>query len=124
MDETTMIQSPILQTHRLVLRPFEQSDAQDVQRLAGDRAIADTTLNIPHPYEEGMAEQWISTHQVAFEAGESVHFAIVLRLSGELIGAMGLAIVSRFERAELGYWIGKPYWGCGYCTEAGQAWVG
>jgi ribosomal-protein-alanine N-acetyltransferase len=112
---------PTIKTERLVLRPFELADAKDVQRLAGARAIADTTLNIPYPYEDGMAEEWISTHQPKFEAGNLCNFAVVLRNSGELIGAIGLVIVSRFERAELGYWIGKPYWQKGYCTEAGRA---
>jgi ribosomal-protein-alanine N-acetyltransferase len=112
---------PTIETKRLLLRPFELSDAKDVQRLAGDRAIADTTLNIPHPYEDGMAEEWISTHQPKFEAGELSNFAIVLRTSGQLIGSIGLRIVPRFERAELGYWIGRQYWRNGYCTEAGRA---
>ena len=105
----------------MILRPFELTDAKEVQRLAGDRAIADTTLEIPHPYEDGIAEKWISTHQAKFEAGEMVHFAIILRETNGLIGAIGLTIVPRFERAELGYWIGKPYWGNGYCTEAAWA---
>jgi hypothetical protein len=57
-----MNELPRLGTERLLLRPFALSDAADVLRLAGDRAIADTTLNIPHPYEAGMAEEWIATH--------------------------------------------------------------
>jgi len=112
---------PTLQTSRLILRPFELADGEDVRRLAGDRAIADTTLQIPHPYEIGMAEEWILTRRPKFEAGEEVVFAIVLRASGELIGAMGLVVEKQFRRAELGYWIGRPYWGNGYGTEAGQA---
>lgn len=116
-----MKQRPLLQTERLLLRPFELADGPDVQRLAGDRAIADTTLNVPHPYEDGMAESWIATHQPRYEAGELCNFAIVLRGSEELIGAVGLVIVPRFEQAELGYWIGKAHWGKGYCTEAARA---
>ena len=116
-----MKQCPTIETERLILRPFELSDAKDVQRLAGDWAIADTTLNVPYPYEDGMAEQWISTHEQKFEAGELANFAIVFRAGGTLIGAIGLRIVQRFDRAELGYWIGKPYWNQGYCTEAGHA---
>jgi len=111
---------PTIETKRLLLRSFELSDAKAVQSLAGDRAIADATLNIPHPYEDGMAEEWISSHQLKFEAGELSNFAIVLRTSGELIGAVGLRITPRFDRAELGYWIGTPYWNNGYCTEAGR----
>lgn len=116
-----MKERPTIETERILLRPFELSDAKDVQRLAGDRAIADTTLNIPHPYKDGTAEEWISTHQPKFEAGELLNFAIVLRTSSELVGAIGLRIVPRFERAELGYWIGRQYWKNGYCTEAGRA---
>ncbi len=96
-------------------------DAPDVQRLAGDLAVADTTLNIPHPYEDGMAEEWISTHQAVFDEGDGVTFAITLRETGELIGAISLRTANRFNRAEMGYWIGKPYWAKGYCTEAAKA---
>lgn len=112
---------PRLLTPRLLLRPFEIEDAPAVQRLAGDRAIADLTLNIPHPYEDGMAALWISTHRAKSEAGELANFAATLRPTGEVIGAIGLSINRRFDRAELGYWIGKPYWNLGYCTEAGLA---
>lgn len=119
--EPEMKQIPALKTRRLILRPFELSDARDVQRLAGARAIADTTLNIPHPYEDGMAEEWISTHQQRFEAGELVTLAVTMRDEGQLIGAIGLTVALQFDRAELGYWIGKPYWRQGYCTEAGVA---
>jgi RimJ/RimL family protein N-acetyltransferase len=114
-----MTLQPTLRSDRLVLRPFTLADAPDVQRLAGDRDIASTTLNIPHPYEDGMAETWIGGHQERFEKGEQVSFAVVLE-DGTLIGAMGLHVNQEFERAELGYWIGKPYWGRGYCTEAAK----
>jgi [ribosomal protein S5]-alanine N-acetyltransferase len=116
-----MTKQPNLTTERLILRPFELSDAPTVQQLVGDPAIANTTLNIPHPYLNGMAEGWIATHQPQFEIGTSVVFAITLRTTGELIGAIGLEIEHRHDRAELGYWIGVPYWGQGYCTEAGNA---
>jgi ribosomal-protein-alanine N-acetyltransferase len=118
----TNVQSqPTLQTERLVLRLFGLVDGEDVRRLVDDRAIADTTLQIPHPYEIGMAEEWILTHPLRFEAGEQVVFAVALRETGLLIGAMGLIVEAKFRRAELGYWIGRAYWGNGYCTEAGQA---
>lgn len=67
---------PTLETRRLVLRPFLLSDAATVQRLAGDRAVADTTLSIPHPYVDGMAEQWIATHEGAWTRHEMATLAI------------------------------------------------
>ncbi len=112
---------PILETPRLLLRPFTLSDAPAVQRLAGDAAVADTTLNLPHPYPDGAAEAWIATHGPQHEAGEADTFAIVRRDDGALLGAISLLHTRRFNRAELGYWVGRPYWGQGICTAAGQA---
>jgi RimJ/RimL family protein N-acetyltransferase len=106
------------ETKRLLLRPFKLSDGPRVKDLAGNIAIADTTMNIPHPYKNGMAEEWISTHETKFEAGELSNGAIILKSTNSLIGAIGLSINSRFNRAELGYWIAKEYWKQGYCTEA------
>ena len=90
-----MPQQPDLRTERLFLRSFNLSDAQEVQRLAGNRDIASTTLNIPHPYEDGMAEDWIGSHRQQFEKGEGVVFAITLLGSGQLIGAIGLVILKK-----------------------------
>ncbi len=114
---------PTLETEHLVLRPFKLSDAERVQALAGDKNIASTTLAIPHPYEDGMTEDWIRTHQIAFEKGELVNYAIVLKSTAELIGAIGLTLSQQHTRAELGYWVGKPYWNQGYCTEAAREMV-
>lgn len=117
-----MEKHPIIRTSRLLLRQFETGDAKDVQRLAGDRAVADTTLNIPHPYEDGMAESWILAHQRDYEAGKLVNFAVLLREEKALIGSIGLSKIHQdFGRAVLGYWIGTPYWNNGYCTEAARA---
>ena len=109
---------PTLQTSRLILRPFELTDAPEVQKLAGAKEIASTTGVVPHPYEDGMAEEWISTHQQRFDRGKLVNFAIVEKKTTQLCGAIELTIDNENYNAELGYWIGVPYWGQGYCTEA------
>ncbi len=116
-----MSMPPTLYTERLILRPFNPNDAARVQELTGEKAIASTTFNIPHPYEDGMAEAWIGTHTEAFEKGESVAFAIVLKHENILIGAVGLEMNTAHDRAEMGYWIGVPYWNNGYMTEAARA---
>ena len=112
---------PILETERLILRPFQISDAARVKALAGASEIYKTTLNIPHPYEDGMAEKWIASHASQFYQGNGVNLAVTLKTDGILIGAIGLDATLRHQRAELGYWIGVPYWGNGYCTEAAVA---
>jgi len=109
---------PTLETQQLVLRPFEPGDAPRVQLLVGDRDVAKTTLVIGHPYELSAAESWIASHQDGFDKGEQVTFAITLRDSRELVGAISLGLKLEHEYAALGYWIGKPYWNHGYCSES------
>ncbi len=116
-----MNQYPEIHCDRLLLRAFSNEDASHVQELAGTIEIAEMTLNIPHPYLDGMAESWIKDHQKNFESGTSLVFAIVEKTNEKLVGAIGLTLTPRFSRAELGYWIGKPYWGLGYATEASLA---
>ena len=120
---TTPTAIPVLLTKRLMLRPFQLADARDVQRLAGAPEIADTTLNVPHPYENGMAEAWIETHSSAFAQGEMAVFAIT-EPGGPLLGAISLRLEPAHRHAELGYWVGVPYWGRGYATEAAAAIIG
>lgn len=116
-----MTGQPTLHTRRLLLRPFAPEDAPALARLAGDAEIAANTLTIPHPYALSEAETWIAGHPDRWARGVAATFAIVLREAGELAGAIGLMLDPPHAKAELGYWVGKPFWGAGYCTEAARA---
>lgn len=109
---------PVLETLRLQLRPFVVIDAPEVQRLAGDVDVARNTLAMPFPYSDGMAEAWIGNHAGDFIEGKSAIWAITLKDTRQLIGAIGLSLQLQFSNAEIGYWIGQEYWNNGYCTEA------
>jgi RimJ/RimL family protein N-acetyltransferase len=101
----------------LALRALEMRDAPRVQVLAGEREVAETTAQIPHPYPDGAAQDWIaSQHRSRAEHS----YAITLSEDGLLIGAIGLRPTAG-EHGHLGYWIGRPYWGRGYATLATQA---
>ncbi len=112
---------PLLETPKLRLRPYTIADAPDVQRLAGEKVVADTTASLPHPYPAGAAEAWIATHAAKWDAHEELIWAITLKNTGELVGAIGLTFAEAHERAELGYWVGRPFWNHGYASEAAQA---
>jgi len=108
-----------LESERLLLRPLRLEDAADIQRMAGEWEVARYTANIPHPYEAGMAEAWIKSHRDDFE----IVFAIERRQDGVLVGCIGVEPDATTRVAEFGYWIGRPYWGAGYATEALSALV-
>jgi [ribosomal protein S5]-alanine N-acetyltransferase len=110
---------PLLRTPRLLLRPFDLADAERVMHLCSERDIAATTLFIPHPYTLEDARAWLDGHQQTFDSGHGAQFAICR--GEDLVGAIGLVIEPSHDRAELGYWIGKPYWGQGSATEAAAA---
>ena len=111
---------PTLKTKRLVLRPFTSADAQAVQRLAGAPEVALTTQNIPHPYEDGMAEDWIASHAENWAGKKSLTVAMDNETDG-MVGAIGLHLNAVHQRGELGYWVGLPFWNRGYATEASAA---
>jgi ribosomal-protein-alanine N-acetyltransferase len=112
---------PSIETPHLRLRAFTLGDAPAVQAYCADADIASTTINIPHPYEDGMAEEWITTHAAAFREGRQVTFAIERRADDALVGAIDLRLAPEHRCAELGYVIYKPFWGQGYATEAAIA---
>lgn len=106
----------LLQTARLILREFSESDIPELVPLIGAREVATTTLRIPHPYEEKHAREYIASTPKENE----LRLAIRLRNDGRLVGGIGLHPQMEHLRAELGYWIGVPFWGNGYATEAAR----
>jgi ribosomal-protein-alanine N-acetyltransferase len=112
---------PRLETSRLNLRLFEPSDAKTVQLLAGNEEVARTTLSIPHPYPDGAAEAWIERIRNAFNNGDLFSFAMIRKKDELLIGCVSLRVAKKENQAELAYWVGLPYWGQGYATEAAQS---
>ncbi len=108
-----------LRTQRLTLRPFVAGDAPVVQALLSERAVAEQTLTIPHPYPEGAAAEFIGRHAEWIAAGKHLVWAITM--NGAIVGAMGLHIVAAHRRAEVGYWIARTHWGQGIATEALRA---
>lgn len=102
------------ETPRLRLMPYSEADIAELVPLIGAQEVAATTLRIPHPYTEQDAREFIT----ATRQGGLLRRSIRLRSEGKLVGGVGLNVEEEHQRAELGYWIGVPYWGHGYATEA------
>jgi len=105
---------PTLETVRLKLRPYSEADIAELVPLIGAREVAATTLRIAHPYTEQDARAFLALAQ---EPGK-IWLATTLRSDGRQIGGVGLRVEDPHRHAELGYWLGVPYWRQGYATEA------
>ena len=105
---------PVLATARLVLRAPRRSDVKAIAAFANDRRIAANTARIPHPYGIEDAEQFIAA--VNKREGEA---CFVIMLECAPIGVCSVDL--REDGPEVGYWLGVPYWGRGFATEAVRA---
>lgn len=108
-----------LETERLVLRPPAESDIARMVALANNLAVADKLLRLPHPYDEADARAWLDS--LATLPPGAVQFAIGCKAeNGAFIGGCGYdALLTGMP--DLGYWLGEPYWGRGYASEAAAA---
>jgi len=112
---------PTLSTPRLTLRPLRGADAPALSRLVDDPGVAVMTTSIPHPFPEGAAEDFIERMERAEPDREGV-FALETAADG-FIGVLGFHPDDR-GAVEVGYWLGRPFWGRGYMTEAVAAALG
>jgi RimJ/RimL family protein N-acetyltransferase len=105
---------PVLETARLMLRAPRRGDGKAIVRLVNDRRIVENTVRIPHPYRLDDAETFIAAANR--QVGEAT---LAILREGELIGMCGVS--PRQDGPEIGYWLGVPFWGRGYATEAARA---
>ena len=114
-----------LETRRLWLRWPRHADGPAIVRLAGEKAVADMTALIPHPYPPEGATTFVFEARKANALGRALNLAITpKRKPTQPIGMVGIHAPSEEEpRPFLGYWLGRPYWGRGYMTEAARALV-
>ena len=107
-----------LTTERLTLtRPLRAADISSFLPLIGDFAVVKNLSRVPHPYTEDDACAFVVWAAKGWRTGEDCTFAITARAGGAYLGTCG---VHPGRGYEFGYWLGKPFWGRGYATEAGR----
>ena len=107
----------VLTTPRLLLRNFAADDAARLPALCGAFEVSRVCMKVPHPYSEDDARFFL---EHVCTAASSLTLAIVRREDDELMGCVSLDAIGDAS-ASLGYWLGRPFWGHGYATEAAQA---
>jgi RimJ/RimL family protein N-acetyltransferase len=111
-----------LETRGLWLRWARLADAQAIVRLAGEKSVAEMTARIPHPYHPDDAERFIFQSRRSNADGHGLQLAITPKgRPNSLIGMVGIGPDPEMGKPSLGYWLGTPYWGKGYATEAARA---
>ncbi|WP_068083433.1 GNAT family N-acetyltransferase [Polycladidibacter stylochi] len=107
-------------TARLRLDAARKDDLADILYLANNRKIAEALSNMPHPFLLEDAKAIVKRSQNPM-AHQSV-FAARMKNTGRFIGAVGFApSIDEPGMVQLGYWLGEPFWGQGYATEAAQS---
>lgn len=107
---------PVIETQRLRLRRPRMTDAARMAKLLNDRDLARMTHSIPHPYGLEDAQSYLEQADDADPDSRAL-FVIDHPEQGP-IGVVGFD--SEHGRSEMGYWIGRPFWGCGFATEAAK----
>ncbi len=110
----------ILKTERLILRPYEASDAEAIYGVVSRWEIAETTVSIPHPYPRQNVDWWINFLKDSMEKGNAYEFGIFKRDEPHVyLGNCGFVSISKqHNNGELDYFINPDYWNQGYGTEA------
>ncbi len=114
---------PDIITPRLRLRAPRPNDAARLTELASDWDIVRMSSRMPHPYKHSDAETYID--QVLTQTDPKARTLLIEHELAGLAGSIGL-FPSQTGQPEIGYWIGKPFWGQGLATEAVsalQAWA-
>lgn len=107
-------------TARLSLRAWARQDLNRLVKLGNNYAVAKNLSTFPHPYSMRDAEEWFEMQGTQFLYPSKIGGTLAITLDGEAIGGIGIH-PDRMEHPELGYWLGEPYWGKGYATEAAAA---
>ena len=109
-----------LTTERFTLRALRASDAAALHRLVNDWEVAKNLARVPFPYPRELADEWIASTTEQISDGSGYHLAIVGEEEGAeiLVGCIGLTRSQKDRGAELGYWVGRRFWGHGVAPEA------
>ncbi len=110
---------PPLRTERLLLRPLQPGDAPALHRLVNDWAVVRNLSALPFPYPRPLADEWIESTARQMDEGSGYHLAIAGPEEGsELVGCIGLRLDLSPRVGNLGYWVGRRFWGHGVASEA------
>ena len=117
MKGSSLMEHQILEAEIVRMRPLESGDVAHLLELASAAEIAETT-SVPHPYSLEDATEFVSKARKRWDSDEGFTFAIIDKSTDKFVGVMGIHPRKKHDVAEVGYWIGLPFWGRGLATAA------
>lgn len=109
--------SPRFETEHLWLRPLGPQDAPRAAELLSPPEVREHLSLVEAPDEKTLGAMYQSSVEL-FRSGEAYYFALCLHGETELVGTMGIRFRQNPHHANLGYWLGRDYWGQGWMGEA------
>ena len=107
----------IIKSKGFILRPIKRSDKESLIKNINNKDIYKYTLRIPFPYTSNDWDKWIKHCFNVKRKKKPKEINFVIDINGEVVGGIGLMNIEK-HKAEIGYWLGKKYWGKGIMTEA------
>lgn len=108
---------PLIKNKRFILRKFRMSDAESLVKHANDKLVARNLSRLPHPYTAKDAKTWLKRKFQQYKQKNPKEFVFAIEIGGEAVGSIGFNKISYGHKAEMGYWLGRKYWGKGLMTE-------
>lgn len=109
---------PIIKSKKFILRPYRKGDEKAVFKHVNDKIISRNTATIPYPYPFKKAEEWVEVNLERNKKGNKENIVWAIEIDGEVSGTIGLHHITKEHKAEVGYWLGRQFWGRGIMTEA------
>lgn len=101
-----------------ILRPLRMSDAKSIVKHINDKDISRFMFRVPYPYKMQDAKKWLREIMPNYRKKNPEGLAFGIEIDGEICGAIGVHKIVKDHKAEIGYWLGKKYWGRGIMSEA------
>ena len=122
MKIDTIVNQPVIETERLILRPIRRSDTGLLEMYGADERVARMTRTIPHPLPPGATEAFVA-RALSDDRGEDTWVLDGTSSGlGEVLGLIALERMDR-EQSEIGYWVAPAFWNTGLASEAVRALV-
>jgi len=115
MKTSKIPKEKIIVTKAFTLRPIRQGDGPALTRLINDKTIARNLLTVPYPYTNKDTQEWLAKVRGNRRKKAPTWINFAIEIDGDFAGDISISKITEFK-AEIGYWLGRPYWGKGIMT--------